>query len=61
MKRKIFYCVDCNNEFNNVKWNGNETVCPRCDSRRYYDITEEIRTKREAFKRTSSSNDSPYP
>ena len=43
--KKLFYCIDCNKEFHNAKWDGSMAVCPRCDSTRWYDITKEKKEK----------------
>jgi len=44
--KHLCYCIDCNKEFHNPKWNSKEEVCPRCDSNRWYDITKEKKTFR---------------
>jgi len=57
MKNK-FYCKDCKNEFKNVKWDGSQTVCPRCNSNRYVDIDENNYYHKDS---KTPSEESPFP
>lgn len=39
--KNLFYCLNCDIEFQTPKWNGSMVVCPNCESLRWYDIEEE--------------------
>lgn len=58
----LFYCLDCDHQFESPVWNGSNAVCPKCESTKWYDIEEE--TEQEQMKSRKPilpSEESPFP
>ena len=64
-KTSRYYCSNCNGYFENLKWDGEDAVCSKCQSIKWFDLKEE-----EEFNKvinqyhkddTVPSDDSPYP
>ena len=57
-----YYCTNCNGYFENLKWYGDEGMCPKCQSLKWLDIKEEAEIGNSYHKNASVPSDySPYP
>jgi len=64
-KTSRYYCTNCNGYFENLKWDGNEAICPKCQSIKWFDLKEEeefVQVCKRYHKGSSvPSDDNPYP
>ena len=57
-----YWCTTCNGYFENLKWDGDQSRCPKCQSTKWLDIKEESEIGKSYHKGCSvPSDDSPYP
>ena len=59
--KPLFYCLECDHEFESAAWNGDAAVCPECGSTRWYDIEEEREEKVMKRKPALPSEECPFP
>jgi len=62
-KSSRYYCTNCNGYFENLKWDGEEAICPKCQSIKWLDIKEEAEAVAQRYHKNTTvpSDETLYP